>query len=264
MALFLVVAGFVVGTAAAARAAGSEAEARKHARKANHLADINKCWSAITEYNLALKTLKDATLLFNRGECYRKTNQPEKAIADYKQFLVELPAAPNRAQVETQIAALEKVREKPGAAAPVKPAVAAAGPPAPVTVAPGSSLRLPPKAAHPLPPASDTSADKGKPKAGEGLAELDPWAPDDQKPLPPAAPAPAPEPLAMADTPQSGLLDHGTVGRPVGADTEQKPGHAWLWVLLGVVVVGGATAGYLVFGRDQTDTSGGALGNYKF
>src|SRR6185295_1409694 len=79
----------------------------------------------ILEYDKALRSLKDATLLFNRGECHRKTGQAAKAIADYKQFLAELPAAPNRAQVEAQIAALEKattVAPPTPAALAVKPA----------------------------------------------------------------------------------------------------------------------------------------------
>src|SRR4051812_3166523 len=91
-----------------AHAANAEAEGRKHARKANHLADINKCKAAIPEYSKAIRLLKDPTLLFNRAECYRRTGEASKAVADYRKFLVELPGAPNRAQVETQIAALDK------------------------------------------------------------------------------------------------------------------------------------------------------------
>src|SRR5215831_13104788 len=91
-----------------ALAANPQVEGRKHARKANHLAEINKCKLAIPEYTKALKLLKDPTLLFNRAECYRRTGDAAKAVADYRKFLLELPAAPNRAQVESQIAALDK------------------------------------------------------------------------------------------------------------------------------------------------------------
>ena len=52
---------------ASQRAEQNEAEGRKHARKANQLADVNKCKAAIPEYTKALRLLKDPTLLFNRG-----------------------------------------------------------------------------------------------------------------------------------------------------------------------------------------------------
>ena len=73
----------------------SEAEGRRHARKANQLADVNKCKAAIPEYTKAIRLLKDPTLLFNRAECYRRTGEAQKAIADYRKFLV---AAPGGAQ----------------------------------------------------------------------------------------------------------------------------------------------------------------------
>jgi hypothetical protein len=256
-----------LGAGRDARAAGSEADGRKHARKANHLADINKCKAAILEYDKALRSLKDATLFFNRGECYRKTAQPAKAIADYKQFLVELPAAPNRAQVEAQIAALSAALDKV-ATAPAPAVRPAAAPSAPVGVAPTPSLRLPPKAVRPLPSTADKLADMpaARTKEEQRQAELDLYGPDLVEPVPtgPAKPAPTVAPAPVADLPQSGLLDHGTMARPVPADSDSKSGHAWLWVMLGLVVVGGAAGGYLILSQGKTDTSGGALGNYKF
>jgi hypothetical protein len=93
---------------AAQSSPAAEAEGRKHARKANHLADINRCKLAIAEYGKALRLLKDSTLFFNRAECYRRTGESAKAVADYRKFLIDFPTAPNRPQVETQIAVLEK------------------------------------------------------------------------------------------------------------------------------------------------------------
>src|SRR5450432_317708 len=83
------VVGVIVVPDRVAWAANAEAEGRKHARKANHLADINKCRLAIPEYSKALRLLKDPTLLFNRAECYRRTGDSAKAVADYRQFLVQ-------------------------------------------------------------------------------------------------------------------------------------------------------------------------------
>jgi hypothetical protein len=73
--------------------------------------------------------------------------------------------------------------------------------------------------------------------------------------------------VALAEPPpQPGLLDQGTALRPVDAGTEQKSGgHVWIWVALGVLVAGGAAAGaYVLLNPAKTDTSGGALGNYRF
>src|SRR4051794_12330055 len=83
------------GSVRFAWAANAEADGRKHARKANHLADINKCKLAIPEYTKALRLLKgkDPTLLFHRAECYRRTGDSTKAVTDYRKFLTELPAA---------------------------------------------------------------------------------------------------------------------------------------------------------------------------
>ena len=225
-----------------ARAGGSEVEGRKHARKANHLADINKCKAAIVEYDKALRSLKDPTLLFNRGECHRKTGQAAKAVADYKQFLAELPSAPNRAQVEAQIATLEKVAAAPAA----RPASASAGA----------------KGARPLPPPSSSDKPAERQREAERLAEPDLSGPEPvDGPLPDGNAARAP----VAPAPQVGLLDQGTMGRPVAAESDSKSGHVWLWVLLGVVVAGGAAAGtYLVLNPGKADTSCGALGNYRF
>jgi tetratricopeptide (TPR) repeat protein len=212
-----------------ARAAGDEAEGHRHARRANHLADVNKCRAAIPEYDKALRLIKDSTLLFNRAECYRKTGQADKALADYRQFLVELPKAPNRAQVEAQIAALEKAT----APAPAAPPAAGHGGAAPVT------------------------AEKDK-KDKESLASAkDPGADDDRPtyvPMPPLASQAEPAPV-LVDTP-----------RPAAqAETAQGSGHLWIWVGLGAVIVAGAAVGtFLVLNQGKTDVPTTALGNYRF
>lgn len=224
----------LVRSGGVARAADAETEGRKHARKANHLADLNKCKAAIPEYDKALRLIKDPSLLFNRAECYRRTDQPEKATADYREFLVELPAAPNRAQVEAQIAALQT------SSSPASSSAAAAA--APVAA---------PASAHPAARPAAASA----PATSASVAEKE------------AAPPPLaePPPLApMQDGAQPlGLLDaQPTPAQP--AEAEQKSGHMWIWVALGVVVVGAAAGTYVLLNQSKTDTSGGALGNYKF
>jgi hypothetical protein len=111
----LVAAGVV---SLSARAAESEAGARRHAAKASQLAAKNKCKSALPEFTRAYKSLKDPTLLFNRAECYRKVGRDGEALKDYEQFLAEMPEAPNRASVEARIAALRGATPVSGEAAP--------------------------------------------------------------------------------------------------------------------------------------------------
>jgi tetratricopeptide (TPR) repeat protein len=224
----VLLAGLCLGRAGGtAHAADAEAEGRKHARRANHLADLNRCKAALPEFDKALRLIKDPSLLFNRAECYRRTDQLEKATADYRQFLIDLPTAPNRAEVEAQIATLEKLQ------------------------APAADVAAP----------AETADERAREKAR--AAGTPPPAPN-RAPLAAAPPpAPLPAPLPLDHEPPAGLLSAGAPP-PSSNESEQKSGHAWLWVALGVVVVGGAVGTYLLLNQSKTDTSGGALGNYKF
>jgi tetratricopeptide (TPR) repeat protein len=129
---------------------------RTHAGRAGRLAAKNKCRAAVVEFNKAYKLLKDPTLLFNRAECYRKLGKDAEALKDYQQFLVDMPAAPNRKDVEGRIALLKAEVGLEAAGAPASPAAspstAPASPAAP-SVAPTASP-APPAA----PPAARTAA----------------------------------------------------------------------------------------------------------
>jgi tetratricopeptide (TPR) repeat protein len=216
----------LAGAARPARAADAEAEGRKHARRANHLADVNKCRAAIPEYDKALHLIKDATLLFNRAECYRKTGQDGKALADYRQFLVELPAAPNRTQVEAQIAALEKATA-PAPPAPPPPAVAR-------------------RTGGAAPPAPDKDKEPAEPSKDDGDADRPTYLP-----MPPLAGNAEAAPI---------LVDNGPP-----ADAAHGSSHLWIWLTLGAVIVaGGAVGAFLVLNQGKTDVPMSALGNYRF
>ncbi len=114
----LVVAGLAGRTVVAA---DSAAAGRKHAAKGNQMAAKNKCKSAVVEFTKAYKTLKDPTILFNRGECQRKLGNNMDALMDYELFLTEMPSAPNRASVEARMAALREAVKAESAAVPVLP-----------------------------------------------------------------------------------------------------------------------------------------------
>ncbi len=243
-----------VGLAYAAGPNRNEAEGRRHARKANQLADVNKCKAAIPEYTKALRLLRDPTLLFNRAECYRRTGDAAKAVADYRKFLVQLPSAPNRSQVEHQIAALDK--KKPAATAAV--AAAPASRPASTRPAP-----LRPAATPSAPPASSPPASSPPAPVAEERRPVEPEVPErDLAPsLAPRAPPLAPEPT---ETPgPMALVDAKSTPSPA-ADSQPGSSHWWIWVL-GAVVLAGAGAGtYFALKQGGTDIPPSALGNYKF
>ncbi|HET6148953.1 MAG TPA: hypothetical protein VFH68_15555 [Polyangia bacterium] len=240
----------VVGVSIA-HAISSEAEARKHARKANHLADINKCKLAIPEYNKALRLLREPTLLFNRAECYRRTGDTAKAVADYRKFLDQMPGAPNRVQVEAQIAALDRSgapASKPAAARPAANARSVAPPPS-------SPPALPPRARSGVAPdqAHDQPA-QGMPSVAERRAAE----PDEPSPMPqaPALAEREPAPMALVGT---------TPARQVAAaESDQGSSYWWAWVLGAVVIVGGAAGTYFALKQGKTDIPSSELGNYKF
>jgi tetratricopeptide (TPR) repeat protein len=197
--------------AGSASAAGTAA-AQAHARKANSLAAAGKCKQAIPEYNIAYRVLKDPALLFNRAECLRKVGQDKLALYDYRRFLEELPAAPNRKVVLSRIAALDPTTAPVDTRAIVqvpveeKQPLAAAVPAAPA-----------PAVAPPAPEPSLHTAALRQP-----LPALD---------VPP--PAPAPEPIATVVVP-----------RPQPAAPESD-GRAWLWLSVAAAVVAVAAGGAL-------------------
>jgi len=121
-----------------ALAAENDAAGRKHAAKANQLAAKNKCKSAVIEFTKAYQSLKDPSILFNRGECQRKLGNNADALMDYELFLAEMPAAPNRVSVEARIAALRDTVKAESAAVPVVPRVLVAPAVPVVPVAPAA------------------------------------------------------------------------------------------------------------------------------
>lgn len=236
----------------------SEVEGRKHARKANQLADVNKCKAAIPEYTKAIHLLKDPTLLFNRGECYRRTGDAKKAIADYHKFLIQLPSAPNRALVESQIAALEgkkrasiAVVSLPAPNPPVAPPVARVPPPKPVIPELAPALETPP----PPPPPPPVVAEETHPAA--------PVVPEREPDLAPSLRAPPPAP-ALAESPGPMAIVSTKPATSPAADTQSSSSYWWIWVVGAVVVVGAGAGAYFALKQGGTDIPSSALGNYRF
>ena len=226
------------GASARVHARGDDAaEARKHAQRASNLAASGKCRQAVAEWNKAMAILRDPALLFNRGECYRKLGDTDAALGDYRQFLSDLPKAPNRGEVERRITELtaEKNKDKDKDTAPA---------PAPVPVPP--VVAAPP----PSPPA---------PRPAPAPAPVAQAAPS-PVPVPAAAPAPAEPPpnpalqlSAPADSPSAPVsAEGGITTRP------------WFWITVAAVAVAAGVGTFVVLSRDSTNIPSTALGNYKF
>ena len=252
-----------------AHAAGpnkNEAEGRRHARKANQLADVNKCKAAIPEYTKALRLLKDPTLLFNRAECFRRTGDSAKAVADYRKFLVQLPGAPNRGQVESQIAALNKKSApaaaakpsaKPSIVASAKPPSAASAKPSIVPSAKPSSTR----AAMPNPAPSSASPASSAPVVEDG--PVAPAVPEREL-ASPSSTGSLPSAPSLADTPGPMALVDRRDASGASADSQSGSSHWWISVLGAVVLVGAGAGTYFALKQGGTDIPPSALGNFKF
>lgn len=115
------------------------------------------------EYDKALVAFEKARslkplpgFLFNIGQCQRRMNNHEAALASFEQYLKEAPNAPNKKDVQKLIEEEKKLRDDASAARATAP---------PPTSAP---VAIPPKSAAvessttpPVTTASDAAADEG-------------------------------------------------------------------------------------------------------
>jgi tetratricopeptide (TPR) repeat protein len=234
---FIVLVCLLVGGAAEARERHTDPKA--YLKRANTLAGEGKCAEAVKDYTKAYEKLKDPIILFNRAECYRKVGENAKAAEDYRGFLKGFPAAPNRADIEAKIAALEK---PPAPKPPAKPpaATASAPPPKPSVAATPPPGRTPPVAPAPPPPT-------GPPPPAEAMPFLPP---------PPGAGG---QPSALIEAPSA----NAPAEKPK-AEASKGSSHWWLWTGLAVLAVGGGVAGYIYFRPKETPVPMSTLGNFRF
>ena len=232
----LVAAVWLMAFASAASAASARdvAEGRRHLHKANELASQAKCDAAVREYTAAYQKLHDPVVLFNRAECYRRLGQNGPAALDYRAFLDAFPRAPNRAEVEARLAAMEGLPPPPVAPPPVR----MLPPPAPRPTGP-PPISSSPAAVTPLGPPSATAPPRPPPSADvvEG-------------------PAPEPEaaPVVRVEEPPA----------PPAAAESAGQGRLWLWAAIGAAVAGGAVGAYFVLRSPAASPPATELGNYKF
>lgn len=169
-------------------AAHAKDDTTRHAKElfeqGTTLFNLGQFDKAIEAWQEGYKAKPDPGFLYNIGQAYRLKGDPAKAIFFYRGYLRTSPKAPNRADVETKIAALQKevqsetkpvgtpppvVAAPPPASPPpaVPPPVVTVPPPGPVPVAP------PPVSAPPLAGTTPGAAPAPAPMTEEPLAPLE-------------------------------------------------------------------------------------------
>ena len=207
------------------------AEARRHYEEGTKAFNLGEFPRAIAEFKAAYNAKDDPSLLYNIAQSFRLEGDATQAIFFYRSFLRNMPATPNRREVEGRIRTLEKQledqkkeeqqRKESAAPLPLTPMPAVTPPPVPAPVA------EPPPATATVPAA---------PPAPEAAPVVQPL---------PAAPAPVqPAPV----TPAVDLT--GAPAEPAPAQGKPFYKKWWFWTAVGVVAVIGVGAG-IAAARDK-------------
>jgi tetratricopeptide (TPR) repeat protein len=123
MKTILLAAAVLVALPAAAKT-GSVERARALFREATRDYNLGEFRQALGEFRAAYKEYQEPRILFDIAQCHRQLDDKAQAITLYRSYLRELPDAPNRAQVESEIASLDvQLHAQPAATAPAPPAV---------------------------------------------------------------------------------------------------------------------------------------------
>lgn len=99
----------LVGTARA----DDVAAARDHYRAATKAYEVGQYDEAIREFASAYKLKDDPTILFNLGQAHRLAGHKMEALRAYRNYLNRVPNAPNREEVQRQIAVLSVASDDP-------------------------------------------------------------------------------------------------------------------------------------------------------
>jgi tetratricopeptide (TPR) repeat protein len=219
--LTLIALGALAASAAPAAAQEDTAAAREHFLKGKAFYDLGKYNEAVTEYEKAYEAKADPALLYNLAQSHRLAGNPEQALHFYRTYLRYVPKAPNRAEIEGRIAALEKqIGQKPSTATGQTP-------PGP-TPQPQPPVQQPPVVAQP-PVSQPPVQPMGAPPPEQAN---NPWAQPQPQPGMPGAPpadpygtAPQPNPMPAQPyapdsyPPPAGSSDSGRKLKIAGAVT---------------------------------------------
>jgi len=86
----------------------ANAEAKRLYLSATRHFDLAEYPAALDDFKQAFRYKDDAVFLYNIAQCYRIMNKNEDALAFYRSYLRRQPDAPNRAEVEAKISALQE------------------------------------------------------------------------------------------------------------------------------------------------------------
>jgi tetratricopeptide (TPR) repeat protein len=117
--LLLVIA--ITAAAASTAVADERTSAREHYLNGKKAFELGQFEEAISEYAAAYRLKDDPALLYNLGQAHRLAGHAAEALHFYKVYLNRLPNAPNRDEVVTKIAELEKLVEQQKKAANLEP-----------------------------------------------------------------------------------------------------------------------------------------------
>jgi tetratricopeptide (TPR) repeat protein len=88
--------------------AGEHEDAKLHYSKGTKAYEIGAYDEAIKEYGEAYRLVDDPALLYDLGQVHRLAGHTIEALRAYRMFLLKMPTAPNRSEVEDRIAELQK------------------------------------------------------------------------------------------------------------------------------------------------------------
>jgi len=216
------------------------AEARRHYEEGTKAFNLGEFPRAITEFKAAYNAKADPSLLYNIAQSYRLQGDASQAVFFYKSFLRNMPATPNRKEVEGRIRTLEKqVEEQRKEPVPLVPPPAVTSPPPAAVPGAGTAPATAPATA-PVPPAPTERT-----PLAPGAAAGDVAAPKAPETAPPATAPSSLEPQPAAAPPATVDLTS-----PPPAATPATPVYKkwWFWTGIGAVVLVGVVA---VAARDK-------------
>jgi tetratricopeptide (TPR) repeat protein len=173
---------------APARAADDKAtiEAREHVQKAKVHFKLGEFDHAIAEWKEAYRLKAVPLLLFNIGQANRMAGNYKESKFYYENFLNDMPTAPNRDEVEKQLAQLKALLAEEEANDP-KNAGKQAEPVLPTPIVVARPLPEPPKPAAKPEPVKTVTAVKPEPAKPALALRPEPARPTITAPPPPAA-----------------------------------------------------------------------------
>ena len=86
-----------------AQSGGVENEARRHYEEGSKAFALGEFSRAVSEYRAAYNSKPDPAFLYNIAQAYRLAGDLQQALFFYRSFLSQLPATPNRSEVERRI-----------------------------------------------------------------------------------------------------------------------------------------------------------------